>query len=174
MFGQLKDDYHVAYHQGLETLGQCIGAVTTRSTEPGAPDVVWSFSETIYLAFEAKTEKQGTDLSKKEVQSAKGHIDWVKANLASSSDAQFETIIVAPTPSVDQWALPFAGGLFYCPPAEILKLAEQVAAGVRKLRVKFAGREYPEAAIEFSAEMRSLGLSKDAIMKVLLSSPLKK
>jgi hypothetical protein len=65
---------------------------------------------------------------------------------------QLETIIVAPTPSVDQWALPFTEGIFYCPPAEVLKLAEQVAAGIRKLRVKFAGREYPEAAIEFSAD----------------------
>jgi hypothetical protein len=131
-------------------------------------------SETTYLAFEAKTEKQGTDLSKKEVLNAKGHVDWVKANLSSSTDAQCETIIVSPTPSVDQCALPFTEGVFYCPPAEVLKLAEQVAAGIRKLRVKFAGREYPEAAIEFSAEMRSLGLSKDEIMKMLLSSPLKK
>lgn len=174
MFSQLKDDYHVAYHQGLETLGQCVGAQTTRSTEPGAPDVVWSFFEITYLAFEAKTEKQGTELSKKEVLNAKGHIDWVRTNLSDNTDVQIETIIVAPTRSVDQWALPFTEGVFYCEPAEILKLAERVAAGIRKLRVKFAGREYPDAAIKFSAEMRSLGIDKDAVMRVLLSAPLKK
>jgi hypothetical protein len=173
MLSQLNDDYHVAYHQGLEALGKCVGGQVTRSTEPGAPDVVWSFSETKYLAFEAKTEKQGTDLSKKEVQNAKGHVDWVKANLSGSGDVGCETIIVAPTPSMDQWALPFAEGIYYCPPDQISKLAEQVATGVRKLRVTFAGREYPEAATEFSAEMRSLGLGQEVITAFLLSTPLK-
>src|SRR6185503_2110135 len=110
MVSQLQDNYHVSYHQGLEALGKCCGAQTTRSTEPGAPDVVWSFSDITYLTFEAKTEKKGTDLSKKEVQNAKGHVDWVKANLRSGSDARLETIIVALTPAMDQWALPFAEG----------------------------------------------------------------
>lgn len=173
MIGQLHDNYHVAYHQGLEALGKCCGAQTTRSTEPGAPDVVWSFSDALYLAFEAKTGKQGTDLSKKEVQNARGHIDWVRAQLSSSKDAKVETIVVAPTPSMDQWALPFAEGVFYCAPDEILKLAELIAEGIRKLRVKFAGREYPEAAIEFSHEMRSLGFGQQMITKLLLATLLR-
>jgi hypothetical protein len=74
---------------------------------------------------------------------------------------------------MDQWALPFAEGIYYCPPDQISKLAEQVATGVRKLRVTFAGREYPEAATEFSAEMRSLGLGQEVITAFLLSTPLK-
>lgn len=172
MTDQLKDSYHVAYHQGLEALGKCCGAQTTRSTDPGAPDVVWSFSDMLYFSFEAKTEKQGTDLSKKEVQNAKGHVDWVKANLSTSNEAQLESIVVAPTSSMDQWALPFAEGVFYCSPDEISKLAEVVAVGIRKLRVKFAGREYPEAAKEFSADMRSFGLDQGTITKLLLSTPL--
>jgi hypothetical protein len=45
MLKNLEDIYHVRFHQGLETLGKCFGAVPTRTTEQGAPDVIWSFPD---------------------------------------------------------------------------------------------------------------------------------
>lgn len=172
MLDQLKDENHVSYHQGLETLGKCFGAKTTRTTEPGAPDVVWSFPEALHVAFEAKTEKKETSLSKKEVQNAKGHIDWVKANLSEEESTDVEAIVVAPSPSLDQWALPFAAGIFYIAPEELLELAARVAQGVRKLRIQFAGQEFPMVAMKFSAEMRSLGSDAESVKKTLLTAPL--
>ncbi len=82
MLSQLDDPYHVAYHEGLEALGKCFGAMTTRTTAMGVPDVVWSFPGDFHLTFEAKTEKSADGkLSKKDVQNAKDHPDWVRANL---------------------------------------------------------------------------------------------
>jgi len=176
MHDQLKDTDHVGYHEGLETLGKCFGAATTRTTEPGAPDVVWSFTTDLHLAFEAKTGKklEGV-LSKKDVQEAKGHPDWVRAHLRqNAATAEMATIVVASSPALHQYALPFAGGLFYLPPESVQKLAERAATGVRELRIKFSGREFAQAAGDFSAAMRSLGLDIGTVKKELLSEPLKK
>jgi hypothetical protein len=81
---------------------------------------------------------------------------------------------VAPSPELSQIALPFAGDLLYVSPEQIAKLARQTAESVRKLRIKFSGREFPESAIEFSADLRNAGLDLGGLRKVLLSTPLKK
>ncbi len=98
MIDQLKDNYHVGYHEGLEALGKCFGATTTRSTESGAPDVVWSFTTDLHLAFEAKTEKKKASvLSKKDVQEAKGHADWIRTHLSDNAETtEIATVVVAP------------------------------------------------------------------------------
>jgi Type III restriction enzyme, res subunit/Helicase C-terminal domain len=175
MLGQLKSADHASYHAGLETLGECFGAKATRVTGKGTPDVVWSFPKDFHLTLEAKTEK-GPDgkLSKKDVQNANGHPDWVRANLCPDASApSFAAIIIAPSPHPHADAVPFIGSLLYASPDEISALAESVAEGVRKLRIKFSGREFPEAAAEFSAEMRNLGLDLGSLKKGLLSRPLK-
>jgi Helicase C-terminal domain/Type III restriction enzyme, res subunit len=176
MINGLKEQAHVPYHQGLEILGLCFGATTTRTTEQGAPDVVWSFAGDCHLVFEAKTGKKDNGrLSKSDVQEAKGHPEWVRAKLANDPvKAEVETIIISASPYLHQIALPFAGGIFYCAPEKILKWAEEVADHLRKLRVKFSGREFAEAAREFSNEMLNKRLDLDGVRKVCLADPLKK
>ena len=176
MLEQLKDLHHAAYHEGLEALGRCFGAKTTRITEQGAPDVVWSFDTDFHVAFEAKTGKKPSGaLSKGDVQEAKGHPDWVRDRLCQNpATGVIASVIVAPSPTVHQIALPFAGDLHYIAPARMLKLAERVADTLRKLRVTYVGREFAEAAVQFSAEMRNAGLDLESLRKVLLSERLKK
>ena len=172
----MKDTNHIGYHEGLEALGKCFGATTTRSTESGAPDVVWSFTTDLHLAFEAKTEKKQTSvLSKKDVQEAKGHPDWIQTHLSDNAEtAEIATVIIAASPSLHQIALPFAGGLFYVDPPSVLKIADKAAENLRKLRVKFSGRDYAQAAVEFSTAMRNGGFDLGSVRKAFLSEPLKK
>lgn len=176
MLSQLSNPYHVGYHEGLEILGKCFGAVTIRTTEMGSPDVVWSFPDEFHLTFEAKTEKAADGkLSKKDVQNAKGHPDWVRANVCrDAAGATIAAIVVAPSPNLSQIALPFTGNLLYVSPDEMRNLAGQVIVSVRKLRIKFSGREFAEAAVEFSAELRNESLDLSGLKKALLSTPLKK
>jgi hypothetical protein len=176
MVALLKDAYHAGYHEGLDLVGQCFGATTTRKTEQGAPDVVWSFANDLHIAFEAKTEKKtSSDLAKKDVTEAKGHIDWVRDRLCQDPEkAEIQVVVVAPTPTLHQVALPFAGGLFYLAPDRISKLAGKTVESMRKLRVQFGGREFAEAAIEFSAAMRNMGLDLESAKKMLLTEHLKK
>jgi hypothetical protein len=176
MLTQLNNPYHVSYHEGLETLGKCFGANTTRVTEMGVPDVVWSFVDDSHVTFEAKTEKSpdGT-LSKKDVQNAKGHPDWARAKVCRNpATARVFAIVVAPSPELSQIALPFAGDLLYVSPEQIVKLAAQIGDSVRKLRIKFSGRDFAEVALEFSAAMRNAGLDLAGLRNALLSTPLKK
>jgi DEAD/DEAH box helicase len=176
MLSQLNDPYHVAYHEGLETLGKCFGAVTTRVAQMGVPDVVWSFANDFHITFEAKTEKSADGkLSKKDVLNAKGHLDWARANVCQDpATAKLAAIIVSPSPELSQIALPFAGDLLYVSPEQVAKLARHTAENVRKLRIKFSGREFPQAALEFSAEVRNAGLDMDGLGKSMLSTHLKK
>jgi hypothetical protein len=138
--------------------------------------VVWSFPDDFHITFEAKTEKNANgELSKKDVQNAKGHPEWVRAKLCKGVEkVEIAPIVVAPSPKTNQIALPFAEGLLYVSPDKILKLAAKVADGLRGLRVKFSGRDYPGASVEFSAEMRNSGLDMESVKSALLSEPLKK
>jgi hypothetical protein len=58
-------------------------------------------------------------------------------------------------------------------PDRIRKLADHVADTIHKVRIKFSGREFPEAAVELSAELRNTGLDLGTIKRTLLSKPLK-
>src|SRR5258706_6273307 len=160
MLTSLRETQHAVYHEGLELLGRSLGANPTRVTEPGAPDVVWSFNNGLHIAFEAKTEKDLTAcLYKKDVMEAKGHADWVRARLcADVPEPNIATVMIAPSPTLDGVALPFAGGLFYLDPVTVLKIAERMAESFRKLRIQFSGRDFAEASTEFSAAVLNLQL----------------
>jgi hypothetical protein len=165
---------HVQFHEGLEYLGKCYGAETTRKTEQGAPDVVWSFPNDVHVAFEAKTEKKGTPLSKKDLLEAKGHVDWVHARLCNDSkSADVTVVVVAEVPDIHEIGLPFAGDLFYASPVKVQKLASRAIEAVRRLRLKFAGQEFAESAREFSARMVTLKLDIPSLRKDLLTERLK-
>jgi len=142
----------------------------------GAPDCVWSFSNDFHITFEAKTEKSPDGrLAKKDVQKAKGHPDWVKANVSQNpATAEIVPTIVAPSSDLDEIAVPFADNLFYLSPERIRRLAEDVSERVRKLRLSFGGRDFPDAAVEFSSELRNLGLDLESLKRTLLSDLLKK
>jgi hypothetical protein len=175
MLTNLSDIYHVRFHQGLDTLGQCFGAATTRTTEQGAPDVIWSFPNAFHVIFEAKTEKKPSgELSKKDVLEAKGHHDWTQEKMSpEAKDVETKVVVVAPDATLHKIADPFAKGLYYAPPDEVLRLATVLAENVRKLRVSFSGREFSEAGVEFSAAIRNSRLDIPSLRRALLSRKLK-
>src|SRR5205807_10337070 len=65
---------------------------------------VWSFHNDFHIAYEAKTEKKESGLlSKKDLQEAKGHPEWVRAHLCDDQvKAIVEVVVVAPSPSLHQ------------------------------------------------------------------------
>jgi hypothetical protein len=176
MSQHLRTPDHVSFHEGLETLGKLFGATTIRTTEQGAPDVVWSFATDLHIAFEAKTEKkQAGLLSKKEIQEAKLHPDWIRSRLCESREAaEVATVVVAPSASLHQIALPFAGGLYYIAPERVLQIGSETSESIRQLRIKFSGRDFSEALVEFSAALRNLNLTLERVRNNFLSDPLKK
>lgn len=175
MLVNLGNVYHVHFHEGLETLGKCFGASTIRTTEQGAPDVIWAFSNGFHLVFEAKTEKKPMgELSKKDVLESKGHHDWTRDRFGTGvKNFETQVVIVAPDASLHHVAIPFAAELFWQSPADVLKLAQTVAENLRKLRVMFAGRDFGEAAMEFSAGIRNSRIDIPSMRSMFLSRKLK-
>ena len=171
---RLDDPRHAAYHEGLETLGKCVGAATIRTTEPGAPDVVWSFPADTHFSFEAKTEKKkGGQLSKKDLQEARGHVDWVRARVADDGKtATVDPIVVSPDSTVHEIGEPFKGGLYYLAPPEICVFAQKVSEQIWQLRLKYAGRDYSSAQKELSVDIRAMRLDVKSTVAFLKAASL--
>jgi DEAD/DEAH box helicase/Helicase C-terminal domain len=160
---------HTKFHIGLERLGQCLGAEVIRTTADGAPDVVWIFLDRCYT-FEAKA---GSHLSKRYVQQAKGHVEWVRAERTELSDVVIQPLVVSMGNDVDELAKPFVNGLNFISTADIAKFGQSVATELQKLRTQFAGKEYGAVREQLKAELRQAKLDCSSIEK-LLATPLEK
>lgn len=150
-----------------------MGVLTTRSTEDGAADVVWTLQTDLAIAFEAKTDKKPDgELFKKNLQEAKGHLDWVKNKLGHKGP--IEVVMISPTSKLDKIASPFAKDLYYMHPDDLLKIAKSVAEALKKLRLQFAGQDYAVAQVKFSADVKNLKLDLASVRKRILVSKLLK
>ncbi len=175
MRSNLADTDHTAFHMGLEKLGRCLGLDPIRSTEDGAPDVIWSRDPRIYVAFEAKTEKDSEHaLSKNDLREAKGHADWISAKLCGGAqDVDTSIVVVSPTSKLHFAAEPHAESVFYLSPETVLDLMAQVIDSLREIRIKFAGRDFAAARNELAVEVNNAELDAEHIWEQLTSHPLK-
>jgi hypothetical protein len=175
MLALLKDDQSSTFHQGLELLGRCIGSLPLRPTSDGAPDVVWSFDDILSVCFEAKTEKKSTGaIFKKDLEEAKLHPDWVKHHTKLADESEVLVVLVSATPKLDTVAVPFAEGVYYVSTETVRLMASHVVMVLRKLRAKFAGRDYADAEKEFAAEIVAAKMDFESLKSALTSMPLKK
>jgi hypothetical protein len=166
MTGLSQPNDHTRFHIGLERLGQCLGAEAIRSTAEGAPDVVWIFHDRCYT-FEAKA---GTKLSKKYVQQAKGHVEWVKAQRPELHDVPIQPLIVSPDKELDNLARPYVSGLNFLSTTDVAQYGEAIANVLQKLRTQFAGKEYGAVRDQLKAEMRHAKVDCGSVEKLLSTS----
>jgi len=86
----------------------------------------------------------------------------------SNTELTVDVVIITPTKTLHNVAVPFAGGLFVAFPQVVAELAKHSANAVSELRTKFTGREFTELAVEFSEAMRVRKLTWKDAEKVLL------
>ena len=168
----LASKAHVDVHQGMELLGRCYGARTLRPTTPGSPDVAW-LDVSQGMAFEAKTEKKADgSLYKKDLQEAKGHPEWLRHYERLDEGFPIRVIIISPTKTLDEAAVPFASDVFVVSPEAIAELADSAISAVQELRTKYLGREFTEVAAEFAQGMKVRKLLWDHAESVLSAEKL--
>ncbi len=155
------------FHIGLERLGKCLGAEAIRSTAEGAPDVVWIFDDRCYT-FEAKAT---TQLSKKHVQQAKGHVEWLKAQRPELNDVPIQPVVVSSDRKLDELAKPHIAGLNYISASDVAQCGQSVADVLQRFRAQFAGKEFGVVRDQLKAEMRQGKMDCGSVQK-LLSTPL--
>jgi hypothetical protein len=161
------------YHIGLERLGECLGAEVLRNTAPGTPDVVWIFPDSCFT-FEVKCNKEPKGaLSKKELQQAKGHPDWLRSQRESLKHIPIQALIVSPTRHIDDTAMPHAGGLNYISTNTILEFSSKVSKELGTLRTRYSGKEYGAVKDELKAAIKQAQLDYETI-KAMFNEPLLK
>ena len=159
------------FNIGLERVGECIGARVIRPTGEGAPDVVWVFHDKCFT-FENKSDKKtGGALAKKEILQAKGHPDWFRANYQELKNIVIQPMVASPVRDTDVSAKPHTPGLFYVSIDALREVGKTLSGTLSKIRTTFAGKEYPAVRDQLRAAIRSGGINRAAIDK-LLSAPL--
>ena len=174
LLSEIGDDEPTRFHMGLERLGQLLGADSTRRTEPGVPDVVWSFEDDTHIAIEAKTDKgSDSNLSKRDIQQAVGHANWVAANLAADPPrSTIRPIVVSSASRLDDLARPHVDDLARVDPSALRELAAKAVAAVRTIRASFSGRDYAEAVHDLSQTLTRDGLDEASIVATLTADKL--
>lgn len=146
------------FHMGIEALGQCLGAETIRSTEDGAPDVVWVFQNQCFTVEAKSGKKPENALSKDNVIEANGHPDWLRAHRADLIGLATDAVVVAPNIALDEVAKPFANKLMAISTADVLALAQEVATALKSIRTEFSGKEYGQVLGQFKSRLKERGL----------------
>lgn len=177
--GMLSDiatiENHKIFHRGLESLGRLVGALATRSTEQGDPDVIWRLGDKVWVCFEAKTEKlaHGLGISKKDVLEAKGHVNWVRFFEAQGKrDVEIMATIIAPTPKTHRVAEAHKDSLYFLGTTGLLEWGKKVNRGLTELRTKYVGQEFGAARLAFARDLERLGLSYGTTVNTIRKTPL--
>ncbi|ULA61631.1 MAG: DEAD/DEAH box helicase [Nitrospira sp.] len=158
------------FNIGLETLGECFGATVFRPTDDGAPDVVWLFHDSCYAIENKSDKKPENSLSKKEVLQAKGHVEWVRANVPEAKEITIRPVIVAEGQAAVV-AEPHLTGVFHVFLKVITAEGERLADELATVRAEFAGKEYGAVQADFRAMLKSCKLDRKAVDS-LFSKPL--
>src|SRR5690606_10312463 len=111
-------------------------------------------------------------LSKKYLQQAKGHPEWVKSVRPGLGEHRFVPVVVSPEPHVDAAARPHVSGLHHLRFDELKAFADRASNAIAELRIRYSGKSYGAVVQPFKASVR-LGKLDRAHVDGLLETPLK-
>jgi hypothetical protein len=164
----------VPFAQGLEQLGKFLGFESWRPQAQGAPDCIWSLSDKVCIALEAKSEEtlEGA-IPIRDAREAKGHADWVSSNVKLIDGAKTLVILVSPRSMISKEALPHAKRVYYVSVAEMRTLAQQASGVLRTIRAQ--STERAEGALRANIQQRLLDeqLDPQKILERLQTMPLR-
>lgn len=133
----ISQDERKPFERGLEIVGKLLGFVASRPQVQGAPDCLWQLSDRVCIGFEAKSEESpGNPISISDARQAKGHFDWIKANVKLSKNSVLLVELVSPRSTISTEALPHAEGVYYMAVEGIRALARQACSMLRNIRAQ--------------------------------------
>jgi hypothetical protein len=156
------------FEQGLEVLGNLLGATSTRFTGEGEPDGLWVFGDWHAFVFEAKTdEEEKAGVSLRTVRQTNSHEQTARAMKLIPPFVPCTTIIVSPRTALHRLAVPHAGSLYYMSPANVTHLFEQAVAAFGQVRTTAGNCSQEVLRDNFSAVYQERGLSLHVLKKTL-------
>lgn len=136
MLANLNQKGAALYEQALVTLGELLGAESSRPSGQGRADAVWIWQD-VWLTLEAKSEQQAEGmLSMDYVRQANTQLNSVAADRGVDEVPEGSlSVIVSPRSVVDPDAVPIASpNLFLVAPKLVLDIAHDVVRALRELR----------------------------------------
>ena len=169
----VDNDEAKSFEQGIEKLGFWLGVAATRPQGQGVPDGVWTFSEGIVVAFEAKSEEGPVgSIALRTAREAQGHVNWVGSNMPVSGSTSVFTVIVSNRTSVTAEAVPNAQGLFVVSLVALRDLAKKVVSTLRALRAQASANSNEDLRQVIAERLKSERLDPMNVQAQLLGSPL--
>ncbi|MGH3520613.1 MAG: DEAD/DEAH box helicase [Haloechinothrix sp.] len=126
----LQDAPHKPYEAALVTLGQLAGASPSEGNgnNDSAPDAIWIFGSTIWVAWEAKSEaKPEGELGASDVRQAGGHLRFIAAQRSEPAPGSAPVLLMTPQERIHPSARAVAEGHVYLVrPHEVLDLFDRL------------------------------------------------
>ncbi len=123
------------FEQGLEFLGNLLGAKSIRFMGEGQPDGLWVFGDWHAFVFEAKTdENENLGVSLRTVRQAKTHEQAARSLGLLASHTRCSTIIISPRTAVHRVAQIHTEKLYYLSSTDVTKLFERTAKAFSEVR----------------------------------------
>lgn len=139
--GRLSTNEPRPFELGLTELGRWLGFQASHPDGPGAPDSVWWISESIQLAFEAKTDEDSASaIGVNDARQAAGHLEWLDANLpVAGDDVRRAAVLISPRKRLATEAQAHARDCYYLHIDEFRALAFRVMDVVSAIRANATG-----------------------------------
>lgn len=163
------------FEQGLEVLGNVLGATSTRFTGDGEPDGLWVFGDWHAFVFEAKTdEEEKSGVSLRTIRQALSHEQTARSLKLIPPFVPCSTIIISPRTALHRLGVPHAASLFFMSPVNVTRLFEQAAAAFGQVRTTAGNSSQEVLRDNFNAVYQEKHLSlpdlKNTLERVKLSS----
>jgi hypothetical protein len=174
LIGLIDRDESTPFSRGLEQLGRFLGFFAWRPGVQGAPDCVWTLADRLCIVLEAKSEESaGDSIPIRDAREAKGHLDWVSANVKLADNAEVVVLLVSPRSVIAVEALPHTEGVYRLGVDEIRSLARKAAGSLRAARAQSAEGATDALRTNIQQELVSEQLSPRSLLEQLKMVPLK-
>ncbi|MFG3517676.1 DEAD/DEAH box helicase family protein [Streptomyces bobili] len=172
----LANTEHRAYEAGLVSLGLFAGASESYGNnddeDPASPDVVWIFSDSRWVSWEAKSEAQPTGaVGPNDVRQAQSHLRTVESERDTSAPSDSFSLLVSPKPSVMPQARAVAEDhIHLVRPPQVLDIFDRLVRAWRTARSRSINSL---TVVELAALFHAEGALPSQWMTELRSSPVK-
>lgn len=136
----LQDTPHKPYGAALVVLGQLAGAVPSEGdgNNDSAPDAIWIFGDTIWVAWEAKSNAEPDgELGAKHVRQAGGHLRFTARKRAEAAPGDSPALLMTPQARIHPSAHAVAESHVYLVrPNEVVDLFDRLVRAWRTARTR--------------------------------------
>ncbi|GAA2679831.1 MULTISPECIES: DEAD/DEAH box helicase [Actinosynnema] len=131
---------HKPYEAALVVLGRLAGAVPSEGdgNNQAAPDAIWVFGSTMWVAWEAKSEAgEGGELGAEDVRQAGGHLRFTAKSRAEAAPGDSPTLLMTPQARVHPSAHAVAESHVYLlRPDAVIDLFDRIVRAWRTARTR--------------------------------------